>query len=1346
MSSKFNKSILAIVLLLFLFAIFSANTQAANDKTSMDVKSRISGGGNVPVIIVLKDQPSFKTVSKENTVSTLKSHASTSQKALSDLLDEEKGRGKADKIKRFWIINAIAVNASPELIEELSMRDDVASIELDSELHILEDYSVQVSQGQIDSATDAIKHINATNVWALGIDGSGVNVSIIDTGINASHPDIAGRVIKWVDFVNGLNNTPYDDHGHGTHVAGTVGGNGNRGTTTGVAPNVSLFGAKALDASGSGSESDVIYGIEWSVSNRANIISMSLGDNSSLWTSSNCDSHSPLMTNAINNALALNVTVIVAAGNAGSSGVSFPACISGTIAVGAVDSNDAIAPFSSTGFSMSDHGVVAPGKSILSLRSYPNNVGYIIYNDYYAYLSGTSMATPHVAGTVALLLHAANRQGTTLTPAQIKNIFNSTSIDLGTAGNDTTYGAGRINVSAAVLSIDIDGPNVIANPTGYTGGNTAAQNGTVITLNATITDAISGVKNASVNVSSINASLTDISLSNSSGFWTNNSVIVNASDGIYYLNVTAYDNLSNVNNTAQLTVIIDNNPPRITANPTGYAGGKTAAKNGENITLNATITDAISGVKNASVNVSSINASLTNVFLTNVSGFWTNSSVIVNATKGIYYLNITAYDNAGNANNTIQLSVTVANYSVNMTVDQPTRTTNVTVNATYTLNLQNNGTTTDTFNLTVASGGASTAALNVSGDITLESMATQTLLLNVTNTATGTFYVNVTARSNNDTTKFGYINTTTTVNNYSVNLTANTTAKSTAAGTNATYNLFLQNNGTAGDTYTLAVDNPNSAGTANLSIASPVFVSLGTTQAFTLNVTNTTSGTFRVNVTAMSTNDTSKLMYINTTTTVPIVIVITSPDNGSNTTNSYVNVTATLDANGTAKYLNWNGVNNTMTPNTSQPAGTVFFTNMTRLLSGNYSFKVYANDSNGVSNVSETRIITVNRTIVNTTIGSVINLSTFITNATLEIEAPSGNVTVTIPNNTNASVSGAALAYISTDSLAQVNSTFILGSSDDRWVGENLSLGPEGARFTPDIQIRFNYTDDEWQAAGITDESQLKVQFYNTSAAPNAWETPAQSQDKTLNYIIVNVSHFSTFALLGTVSSGSGGSSGGGGGGGGGGGPSGENYSNILVKENYDLYIAKDIVTSYAFTNKSNPVEFVNITGNTSAGIINVAVETLKNTSTLVNTSAPGITYKNVNIWVGTTGFAVPKNIKEATIVFKVGNSWLSSNNLKGSDVKLEKWDGSKWMQLETAQTTKDDTYTYYEGKTNSFSPFAISGLKSGVTVPTATPIVTETQPAQTAVPAATRKAAGFEAILVIATFLAIYVRLKRRE
>ncbi len=443
---------------LILFIVLLVNTAAAGDKISEDVKSRMQSGEKVPVIILLKDKPSLKSLSKENAIALLKSHASNSQKNIEALLKEEKGKGKADKIKGFWIVNAIALDASPGLIENLAIHDDVERIELDAEVHIVGDFSAQVSPGQIANATYEIQRINATKVWNE-TDGTGVNVSVIDTGINASHPDISGRVIKWVDFVNSNNASAYDDNGHGTHVAGTVGGNGSRGITTGVAPSVSIFGVKALDSAGSGSFSNVTSGIQWSVENNANVISMSIGTKSWSTTSGNCDSDFQLLADAINNSVALNVTVIAAAGNRDSLGVSAPGCISNTIAVGAVDSNDAIASFSAIGFSMKDHGVVAPGVTITSL-DYTSS-GYVS-----AGWSGTSMATPHVSGTVALLLQAARKNGTSLTPLQIRSILQNTSIDLGdAAGRDIIYGAGRINVSNATAAYAPTGQNTYVQST-----------------------------------------------------------------------------------------------------------------------------------------------------------------------------------------------------------------------------------------------------------------------------------------------------------------------------------------------------------------------------------------------------------------------------------------------------------------------------------------------------------------------------------------------------------------------------------------------------------------------------------------------------------------------------------------------------------------------------------------------------------------------------------------------------------------------------------------------------------------------------------------------------------------
>ncbi|HEY9206305.1 MAG TPA: PGF-pre-PGF domain-containing protein [Candidatus Methanoperedens sp.] len=225
-----------------------------------------------------------------------------------------------------------------------------------------------------------------------------------------------------------------------------------------------------------------------------------------------------------------------------------------------------------------------------------------------------------------------------------------------------------------------------------------------------------------------------------------------------------------------------------------------------------------------------------------------------------------------------------------------------------------------------------------------------------------------------------------------------------------------------------------------------------------------------------------------------------------------------------------------------------------------------------------------------------------------------------------------------------------------------------------------------------------------------------------------------------------GGGSSGGGGGGGGGGASGENYTNIEVKEKYDLYIFKDKVTTYSFTNKNNPVLFVNITGNVNAGEINTAVEVLRNTSSLVKIPAPGIVYKNVNIWVGTYGFAVPKNIKEAVIRFRVENSWIQDNDLVASDVRMVRWDGSQWTQVDTSEHSKDGTYIYYEARTDSFSSFAIGGLKDAPVQPAsrtyaaATPAVKPAESTKATATSPAEKTDGFEFLFAITSLCIVYI------
>ncbi|ASI98849.1 S8 family serine peptidase [Thermococcus celer] len=308
---------------------------------------------------------------------------------------------------------------------------------------IQEDYKVQV-----DDAT-SVSQIGADTVWnSLGYDGSGVVVAIVDTGIDANHPDLKGKVIGWYDAVNGRS-TPYDDQGHGTHVAGIVAGTGSVNSQyIGVAPGAKLVGVKVLGADGSGSVSTIIAGVDWVVQNKdkygIRVINLSLGSSQS---SDGTDS----LSQAVNNAWDAGIVVCVAAGNSGPNTytVGSPAAASKVITVGAVDSNDNIASFSSRGPTADGRlkpEVVAPGVDIIAPRASGTSMGTPI-NDYYTKASGTSMATPHVSGVAALILQAHP----SWTPDKVKTaLIETADIVAPKEIADIAYGAGRVNVYKAI--------------------------------------------------------------------------------------------------------------------------------------------------------------------------------------------------------------------------------------------------------------------------------------------------------------------------------------------------------------------------------------------------------------------------------------------------------------------------------------------------------------------------------------------------------------------------------------------------------------------------------------------------------------------------------------------------------------------------------------------------------------------------------------------------------------------------------------------------------------------------------------------------------------------------------
>jgi subtilisin len=245
-----------------------------------------------------------------------------------------------------------------------------------------------------------VNRVQAPAAWAKSR-GAGVKVVVIDTGLDMTHPDLAGNIKGGWNAITKTNDFN-DDHGHGTHCGGNIAALDNSIGIVGVAPKADLYGVKVLDANGSGTFDDVIAGMQWAVDNHMEVASMSLG----------ADQGNQALADMVKAMKTAGVTLIAAAGNSGGA-VGFPGGYPEAIAVAAGDNNDQLADFSSRG---PEVAVIAPGVDIYSLSK----------NGGYETMSGTSMATPHVAGLAALYL--SKHKGAT--PDQVRAALSAASTKL----------------------------------------------------------------------------------------------------------------------------------------------------------------------------------------------------------------------------------------------------------------------------------------------------------------------------------------------------------------------------------------------------------------------------------------------------------------------------------------------------------------------------------------------------------------------------------------------------------------------------------------------------------------------------------------------------------------------------------------------------------------------------------------------------------------------------------------------------------------------------------------------------------------------------------------------------
>ena len=376
---------------------------------------------------------SSPAVPADEVAGRLERYGRRAQASVLGQLEELRRAGHARHIRSLWIANAVAVTADATALAALRARSDVRGIEADSELPIRPADAVSGEPG--------VAATGAPVLWSRGIDGRGVTVATLDTGVDLTHPELAGRYRggsnSWFDPF-GQHSAPMDVNGHGTQVTGVI----VAGSGIGVAPGARFIAARVFNDAGASTDSGVHLAFQWLLDPDGNPATDDAPDvvNAS-WGAelAACDLQFEPDLQALRTA---GILPVFAAGNSGPAAPSdaSPANLPEAFAVGATASATTIAPFSSSGPSRCGGGqfpaLVAPGTGIRSTDRFGLDA---------TGLAGTSFSAPHVAGALALLLQVAPA----LTADQQASLLTTSARDLGPPGTDSTFGAGSLDVEAA---------------------------------------------------------------------------------------------------------------------------------------------------------------------------------------------------------------------------------------------------------------------------------------------------------------------------------------------------------------------------------------------------------------------------------------------------------------------------------------------------------------------------------------------------------------------------------------------------------------------------------------------------------------------------------------------------------------------------------------------------------------------------------------------------------------------------------------------------------------------------------------------------------------------------------
>jgi len=464
--------------------------------------------------------------------------------------------------------------------------------------------------------------IQAPSAWDVTTGTSSVIVAVVDTGVNASHPDLAGKVLTtgW-DFVANDSNAT-DENGHGTAVAGTIAPDANNHLgVVGVAWANPILPVRVLDASGAGNYSTIAQGIIWAADHGARIINLSLGGTASSTT----------LQNAITYAWNKQCIVVAAAGNNGNSVPVYPAACSNVVSVAATNASDTRTSWSNYG---SYIDVCAPGENIVTLDG----------SNSYASWSGTSFSSPVTSGVLALMASVNPK----LTNAQLVDLLLKNCDDLGTSGADIYYGNGRVNALRAVTAAknfvapDTTAPvATISSPTNKS------------TISGSISVSVQGADN--IGVTRLELYLDTQLVAQSAGASATFSLnTLSYTNGTHTLQARAYDAAGNIG-TASISVTIKNSIADTAAPTTAITLPVNGSKVSSTQKINATCTDNI-GVTKLEVYLDGLLAcTVTSSNMPSSVAFTWNTTTL---TAGSHTLQTYAYDAAGNVGESAVVTVT----------------------------------------------------------------------------------------------------------------------------------------------------------------------------------------------------------------------------------------------------------------------------------------------------------------------------------------------------------------------------------------------------------------------------------------------------------------------------------------------------------------------------------------------------------------------------------------------------------------------------------------------------------------------------------------------------------------